>query len=200
MQRKTHIYNSNGIILAKIFQNRFYSSCVWNANILKPDSSHINPKAKWVAWIVSDVWGLKIMSLKVQSPQYWSCTRSQMTEMTWCGYLTVSWSKAWSQHWAADFSQILKMKLNMLVYDYCFHSKWVHTSVFSHTSLPFFPFTPSLPYLSDKSIFADPHGAALLFKKSILNIILSTSQPLKSYVSHLKFNYLVVCLCVLCIL
>lgn len=61
------------------------------------------------------------------------------------------------------FSQILKMELNMLVYQsYYFRSKWVHTSLLSHTSLPFSPCTPSLPHLSDKSIFADPHGAALL--------------------------------------
>ena len=120
--------------------------------ILKRDYSRINPKAKWVALIMFDVWGLIIMCLKMQSQQYWSCARSKMTEMTWCEYLTVSWSKAWSQHLAEDFSPILKMKLNMLVYDYSSHSQWVHTSLLSHTLLPFSPFTQSLPHLSDKSL------------------------------------------------
>lgn len=97
----------------------------------------------------------------------------------WCGYLTVSWSKTWSQHWESEFCHILKMKLNMLVYFYYFlNILCVHTSLLLHTLLPPPPFTPSLPHLFDKLIFPDPDGTAPLFKKSILNVIFSASQTL----------------------
>ena len=69
-QLKTHIYISNDIILAKIFQKRFYSSYIQHANIYLNVTIQIltlNPNV--LLWLYSMFGGLIIMSLKMQSQQ-----------------------------------------------------------------------------------------------------------------------------------